>query len=405
MTSEAEDMKDGDETETEERITGRSTPNIEIPNNSKNTFEIKDPFKFPLRTIGLDENLRDHIKFLLQFKKVSESMIKTPRLRSIVNKTEIMIGFETPKELNYILDNLEKYQTALNCRLAPPGSKLNSPSNGKHRVVLNDIDYSIENSTLEDLLKENGFQNFKITRLTRAQNGKPTKKVLLDVESEQIKNDLLQNGLLLNSLGLKFDTSEFSPKPRVLQCFKCYSYGHHSTMCSKKKKCVLCSSEEHLKDQCPRETRFCVNCKQTHRSDSFFCQVRKEARQEIHKNERQLNKIEYATIVKKHLKETNMNKSPQESIGTPNQRKTQTTVNTRNQTLPNSPSPSSFSASNDQLQPSDNCKNSSYSLKNLAADFFSILLENNFSFETDALNMYKSFVIKNLPKILSLFDG
>ena len=59
---------------------------------------------------------------------------------------------------------------------------------------------------------------------------------------------------------------EFRPRP--LQCFNCYRFGHPSGTCRNRKTCLNCAANEH--GQCSNDT-LCVNCKGNHMANSKDC--------------------------------------------------------------------------------------------------------------------------------------
>lgn len=58
-------------------------------------------------------------------------------------------------------------------------------------------------------------------------------------------------------------------KPRPMQCYNCYKYGHPSKYCKENKVCNICSSAEH--GECT-STPKCVNCGSAHSSLDKNCQ-------------------------------------------------------------------------------------------------------------------------------------
>lgn len=56
---------------------------------------------------------------------------------------------------------------------------------------------------------------------------------------------------------------------KVMQCFKCYKFGHLAKHCKGKKKCMICGGEFH--GYCDKEMN-CVNCGGGHRPTDFKCE-------------------------------------------------------------------------------------------------------------------------------------
>ena len=57
-------------------------------------------------------------------------------------------------------------------------------------------------------------------------------------------------------------------KPRPMQCYNCFGYGHPSSVCKDNKVCINCSSLEH--GTCFNETK-CTNCKKDHKANDRRC--------------------------------------------------------------------------------------------------------------------------------------
>ena len=66
-------------------------------------------------------------------------------------------------------------------------------------------------------------------------------------------------------------TKPYRPKP--LQCFSCYGFGHSSKRCTREKICCLCAHPVH--GDCDRES-VCVNCRGNHNARSKECGVFKK---------------------------------------------------------------------------------------------------------------------------------
>ena len=70
-------------------------------------------------------------------------------------------------------------------------------------------------------------------------------------------------------------------RPRVLQCFKCYGFGHASRICVKDKICEHCSQPEHEECSSPK---VCVNCKGGHSARDKECKVYKNEQEALLKS-------------------------------------------------------------------------------------------------------------------------
>ena len=71
-------------------------------------------------------------------------------------------------------------------------------------------------------------------------------------------------------------------KPRPLQCFNCFGYGHASRVCTRNKICNICSEAEH--GECSRQP-LCVNCKKGHNARDKVCDYRNKELEAILKSQ------------------------------------------------------------------------------------------------------------------------
>ena len=70
-------------------------------------------------------------------------------------------------------------------------------------------------------------------------------------------------------------------RPRVLQCFNCFGFGHSSRVCTRGKICESCAQPEH--EECSRPV-VCVNCKGDHRARDKQCTVFKKEQEALLKS-------------------------------------------------------------------------------------------------------------------------
>ena len=94
-------------------------------------------------------------------------------------------------------------------------------------------------------------------------------------------------------------------RPRPLQCFNCFGYGHSSKVCTKEKICSYCSLREH--GHCDN-AKLCVNCKGDHHAADKSCTFYKREQEAVSKShsdhisvghaKKLLSKTKYSDIVK-----------------------------------------------------------------------------------------------------------
>ena len=94
-------------------------------------------------------------------------------------------------------------------------------------------------------------------------------------------------------------------RPRVLQCFNCYGFGHASRVCVRDKICGLCSQPEHGECAAPK---VCANCKGDHSARDKECKIYKKEQEALLKSiaehisvghaKKLLSKTSYSDMVK-----------------------------------------------------------------------------------------------------------
>ena len=80
-------------------------------------------------------------------------------------------------------------------------------------------------------------------------------------------------------------------RPRVLQCFNCYGFGHSAKVCTRSKVCERCGQAEH--EECARSLA-CVNCKGVHRARDKECIVFKKEQEALLKSVAEHISVGYA---------------------------------------------------------------------------------------------------------------
>ncbi|XP_042892022.1 uncharacterized protein LOC122266368 [Penaeus japonicus] len=74
------------------------------------------------------------------------------------------------------------------------------------------------------------------------------------------------------NMNIEYERLSVRPlKPKPMQCYNCYKYGHPSKFCKEKKICSRCSSDEHKYEDCTNPPK-CVNCGNTHSPLDKNCQ-------------------------------------------------------------------------------------------------------------------------------------
>ena len=129
--------------------------------------------------------------------------------------------------------------------------------------VLRGNDSQILNSFKE---KYQSASEFK----TLVKDGQILSTGMLTLTSDDDKNEILnKGGICLNNLFLTAETKITIRRPT--RCFNCNKFGHTATFCKSKYTCLKCSSVEHTTHNCISKGLTCVNCHQSHMSNSKQC--------------------------------------------------------------------------------------------------------------------------------------
>ncbi|KAK3884713.1 hypothetical protein Pcinc_011031 [Petrolisthes cinctipes] len=91
----------------------------------------------------------------------------------------------------------------------------------------------------------------------------------------QEANKLLTNGVKAFSIFIPSHYCEFDQWFNIIQCHKCYKYGHETKTCTAPQICSKCSEEGHFYTHCSKSTSTCPNCQGPHTAISGECPSRK----------------------------------------------------------------------------------------------------------------------------------
>ena len=98
----------------------------------------------------------------------------------------------------------------------------------------------------------------------KRQDNTPLKLLKITLENEEQVEEVLKSGVCIGNLWIQPEIKYRSPK--VVQCFKCLTFGHISACCkSKHEYCSVCSQEGHNHKNCTnRENEKFKNCNGSH---------------------------------------------------------------------------------------------------------------------------------------------
>ncbi|KAK3888524.1 hypothetical protein Pcinc_007439 [Petrolisthes cinctipes] len=91
----------------------------------------------------------------------------------------------------------------------------------------------------------------------------------------QEANKLLTNGVKAFSIFILSHYRELDKWFNIIQCHKCYKYGHETKTCTAPQICFKCSEEGHFYTHCSKSTSTCPNCQGPHTAISVECPSRK----------------------------------------------------------------------------------------------------------------------------------
>jgi hypothetical protein len=99
--------------------------------------------------------------------------------------------------------------------------------------------------------------------------------------------------------GLPKNVQRYSRACRLIQCFKCYKYGHTTRTCSYPEACGFCTSEEHTTKGCPKEKRSaehkCILCQRAHTAWSPKCEIRIQQIERVAEAKREVEQVPWYT--------------------------------------------------------------------------------------------------------------
>lgn len=163
------------------------------------------------------------------------------------------------------------------------GLKVHKPQYGivVHGVSTADLAHMFENEdVMTATIKEweaanSGLTIAKITRLRRkprvTANGEPlkTQSVVVHTEDPHAADKCIRFGFFIDSLHYK--TARYAPQCFLIQCYKCFQYGHRATHCKHKEKCGNCGAGNHQTKDCKSAEHTCCRCKGNHQAWSLEC--------------------------------------------------------------------------------------------------------------------------------------
>ena len=160
-------------------------------------------------------------------------------------------------------------------------------------VIFNEDIYDMPDDEILDMCPEEVWKIFKVPR---------SSMIILT----------FVNSILHSEIVFEREIVRVRPyKPRVLQCFNCYKFGHASRVCAGTKICEFCSQPEH--GECSRP-KVCINCKEEHHARNKECKMFRKEQEALLKSmaehisvghaKKLLSKKSFSEILKVNDKET-----------------------------------------------------------------------------------------------------
>jgi len=153
-----------------------------------------------------------------------------------------------------------------------------------HGVSKYDIDFEKDN--LEETKTRIQFTNSEGTAIEkiaplrkRARNANaPTQSVVIFFKRSKDVTNCIESGIHIGRRHYNI-IERYLPQCQIKQCFKCQSYGHKASACTRKAKCGKCA-QEHETKECQENTMQCANCKGSHCAWSHECPLRQQKKEE-----------------------------------------------------------------------------------------------------------------------------
>ena len=152
-------------------------------------------------------------------------------------------------------------------------------------VVVKHVPIDISNSELTNIVEEL-YTGATATRFITKDNIK-LQTIKIDFNDSAHQEDCIANGLKIENQ--IFRAEKYLPRQRIIQCFKCFKYGHVAKFCRKHTEtCKYCSGD-HCAEECPHPHGYydCRNCgSREHGPSSKDCRAYKDIVQELKLKER-----------------------------------------------------------------------------------------------------------------------
>ena len=200
-----------------------------------------------------------------------------------LSQRKYVIRTVTARDMGAVLKLHDKHKIPDNWKIDgqvsvhPYEKDLAKPAARSHSFIIKGIHTSHATEDILSELKED-IPDAKAFRIISSANSKPTPLVRIVTSDPQACQNAIENGIALSYI--HFQCEEPHNKPRILQCNKCYKFGHTAANCSDLITCLKCGDTTHTISACPSQKINCKNCGGEHLPASLLCHVK---RSETHK--------------------------------------------------------------------------------------------------------------------------
>ena len=144
--------------------------------------------------------------------------------------------------------------------------------NSNKSVLLKNLPVGVTEEQLCNILASK-YNNPKLLRF-KTRSGMVLKTVKVDFASIADQEQCLKDGVRLDSLSVNVE--KYIPRKRVIQCYKCWRFGHIAVLCPNNLTCVNCTDNHRsCITKSYRQLR-CSNCNGNHPANDRLCPVYKE---------------------------------------------------------------------------------------------------------------------------------
>lgn len=149
---------------------------------------------------------------------------------------------------------------------------------------------------IEEFEEANEELNIKAIRIKPLHRypkpGSLNHSIVVFTEDAEAANRCIDSNVVINYQ--IFTAEKYAPQTRILQCLKCYDYGHMAVQCTKELTCGRCA-KNHDTNQCTEPELKCTNCQGKHQAWHHECERRKRESDQL-KQRRQTQVPAYFSI-------------------------------------------------------------------------------------------------------------